>query len=103
MRESIHMMHLEGNPISPGHASGIATICDYEIERRFELPHRAILHAEVESECIRLSEALEQSSQDLKCIQQTALSDSRLVEFAALLSAHSTMANECELLGCHPW
>jgi hypothetical protein len=43
------MLCLQGNPISPGYASGIATICDYEIERRFELPHLTILHAEVES------------------------------------------------------
>ena len=88
------MLCLEGIPISPGYASGMATICDYDIERKFELPRRAILHAEVESECKRLGKALEQSSQDLKRVQQIALSDPRLVEFAALLSAHSTMAKE---------
>jgi phosphotransferase system enzyme I (PtsI) len=34
----------------------------------------------------------------LKRVQQTALSDPRLVEFAALLTAHSTMANEIAIL-----
>ena len=32
------MLHLEGIPISPGYASGIAVVYDYEIERRLELP-----------------------------------------------------------------
>ena len=92
------MLLLEGIPISPGYASGIAVVYDYEIERRLELPHRAISHSEVESECKRLDDALEQSSQDLKLVEQTALSEPRLVESAALLSAHSAMANEIAAL-----
>ena len=92
------MLLLEGIPISPGYASGIAIVYDYEIERRFELPHRSISHSEVESECKRLDDALEQSSQDLKLVDQTALSEPRLVESAALLSAHSAMANEIAAL-----
>ena len=54
------MLLLEGIPISPGYARGIAVVYDYEIERRLELPHRSISHLEVESECTRLNDALEQ-------------------------------------------
>ena len=96
------MLLLEGIPISPGYASGIATVYDYEIERRLELPRRAISHSEVESEFERLDGALEQSSQDLKLVSQTGLSEPRLVESAALASAHSAMANDiAELVKQH--
>ena len=53
------MLHLEGIPISQGYASGIAVVYDYEIERRLELPHRAISRSEVETECNRLDDALQ--------------------------------------------
>ena len=92
------MLLLEGIPISPGYASGIAVVYDYQIERRLELPHRTISHLEVESECTRLDDALEQSSQDLKRVEQSALSEPRLAESAALLSFHSAMANEIAAL-----
>jgi phosphotransferase system enzyme I (PtsI) len=92
------MLLLEGIPISPGYASGIAAVYDYEIERRLELPRRAISHAEVESECKRLDDALEQSTQDLKIVEQTALSEPGLADSAALLSTHSAMANEIAAL-----
>ena len=92
------MLLLEGIPISPGYASGIAVVYDYEIERRLELPHRAITHSEIETECKRLDDALETSSQDLKRGEQSALNDPRLVDSAALLSVHSAMANEIAAL-----
>jgi phosphotransferase system enzyme I (PtsI) len=92
------MMLLEGIPISPGYASGIAIIYDYEIERRLELPHRAISHLDVASECKRLDKALEQSSQDIELVEQTALREPKLVDSAALLSVHSAMANEIATL-----
>ena len=92
------MSHLEGIPISPGYASGIAVVYDYEIQRRLELPHRTISHSEVDTECERLDDALETSSQDLKHIEQTASSDPRLVDSAALLSVHATMAHEIAAL-----
>ncbi len=88
------MSHLEGIPISPGYASGIAVVYDYELERKLELPHRAISPAEVETECKRLDDALEESSQDLKLVEQTVLSEPRFADSAALLSAHSAMAKE---------
>ncbi len=88
------MSHLEGIPISPGYASGIAVVYDYEIERKLEFPHRAISHSEVEIECKRLDDALAESSQDLKLVEQTALSEPRFADSVALLSAHSAMAKE---------
>ena len=92
------MLLLEGIPISPGYVSGIAVVYNYEIERRLELPYRAIMHSEVETECKRLDDALETSSQDLKHVEQTALNDPRLVDSAALLSVHAAMANEIAAL-----
>ena len=88
------MLRLEGIPISPGYASGFAVVYDYEIERRLELPHRAISHSEVETECKRVDDALETSSQDLMHVEQTASRDPRLVDAAALLSVHAAMASE---------
>ena len=92
------MLHLEGIPISPGYANGVAVVYDYEIERRLRLPHRAISQQEVETECKRLDGALETSSEDLKLVELTALSEPRLAESARLLSAHSAMATEIAAL-----
>jgi len=92
------MLHLEGIPISPGYARGIAVVYDYAIARRLKLPGRGISHSEVETECSRLDNALETSGQDLKAVEQTALNDSRLVDSAALLSVHTAMANEIAAL-----
>jgi phosphotransferase system enzyme I (PtsI) len=92
------MLLLEGIPISPGFASGIAVVYDFDIQRRLELPHRAISRSEVDTECERLDDALEQSGQDLRHVEQTALQDPRLIDSAALISAHLTMANEIAAL-----
>ena len=92
------MLLLEGIPISPGFVSGIAVVYDYEIERRLELPFRAITHSEVETEYQRLDDALETFSQDLKRVEQSALNDPRLFDSAALLSVHSAMAKEIAAL-----
>ncbi len=88
------MLHLEGTAVSPGYASGIATVYNYELERRIELPDHAITRAEVEAECKRIDDALAQSSRELMLIEQTALNDPRLLRSAAILSAHISMANE---------
>ena len=92
------MLQLDGIPISPGYASGIAVVYDYEIERRLKLPYRAISHAEVVTECQRLDDALESSSADLKQVAKTAAGDPRLVDSAALLSVHAAIANEIAVL-----
>lgn len=92
------MLLLEGTPISPGYSSGIAVVYDYEIERTLVVPHRAISRWEVETECKRLEDALETSSQDLKHVEQMASSDPGLVDSAALLSVHTAMANEIAAL-----
>ena len=92
------MLTLEGIPISPGYARGIAVVYDYEIERKLELPHRSISHWEVESEYTRLDDALDKSSEDLKLDDQIASSEPRLAEAARLLSAHSAMAKDIAAL-----
>ena len=92
------MIQLEGISLSPGYASGVAVVYDYEIARRLELPHRAIMNTEVETECERLDDALEVSRLDLKQVEETALNDPRLVGSAALLSVHSEMASEIATL-----
>ncbi len=81
------MKVLEGSPISPGFARGIAIIYDYEVERKLKIPDREIEHAEVKSECDRKDDALEQSKRELKTAEQTASRDSRFTDAAALLSA----------------
>ena len=88
------MSQLEGIPISPGYASGIAVVYGYEIERRLELPHRKISQSDVKSEYDRLDEALEQSDQNWQRVQQSAKSEPGLAASAALLSAHSMVAKE---------
>ena len=86
------MSLLEGIPVSPGFAGGVAIVYDYEIERRLELPHGDISTSAIESECRRLDDALERTSLDLDLVEQAALKEPSLVEFAPLLSAHSEMA-----------
>lgn len=86
------MSLLEGIPVSPGFAGGVAIVYDYEIERRLQLPHGDISMSAIESECKRLDDALERTSQDLDLVEQAALKEPSLVEFAPLLSAHSEMA-----------
>jgi hypothetical protein len=92
------MLRLEGIPVSPGYANGIAAVYDYEIERRLKRPYRTILHAEVDLECDRLEVALEQAGADLKEVEQVVLNEVSLVQSAALLSAHMEMAKEISSL-----
>ncbi len=88
------MTILEGNPVSPGFASGIAIVYDYEVERKLTLPDRDIQHTDVQTECDRIDDALEQSKRELKIAEQTASGDPKLADAAALLSAHAAMASE---------
>ena len=93
--QDIAMVRLEGNPLSPGFAGGVAVVYDYDVGRKLTLPHRAILQSDVQSECDRIDDALEQSKLDLKRVEQIANGESKLVDAAALLSAHAAMA--CEI------
>lgn len=88
------MAILEGSPVSPGFASGIAIVYDYEVERKVLLPDREIQHSDVRVECDRMDDALEQSKRDLKAAEQSASNDPKLADAAALLSAHAAMASE---------
>ncbi|QEF97371.1 Phosphoenolpyruvate-protein phosphotransferase [Stieleria maiorica] len=88
------MTVLEGSPVSPGFASGIAIVYGYEVERKLLLPVREIQHSDVQVECDRMDDALEQSKRDLKTAEQIANNDPKLADAAALLSAHAAMASE---------
>ena len=83
------MRILEGSPVSPGFASGIAIVCDYEVERVVTLPDRDILYDDVQTECDRIDDALDRSQRELKIAEQTASGDPKLADAAALLSAHA--------------
>lgn len=92
------MLLMEGIPISPGYASGIALIYDFAIERSLDVPHRTISHLELEQESKRVDDALEHTHQDLKLVEETASNEPRLIESLALLSIHSRMAQEIATL-----
>jgi phosphotransferase system enzyme I (PtsI) len=92
------MLRLEGVPISPGFASGIAVVYDYEVGRRLDVSHCKLSSSEVESEWDRLDEALEQSRQDLQLLEQTASKQPNLGKSVALLSTHSAMTHEIAAL-----
>ncbi|WP_436717920.1 phosphoenolpyruvate--protein phosphotransferase [Roseiconus lacunae] len=85
---------LKGIPISPGFATGIAIVYNCEVERMLSLPVREIQHADVQVECDRIDDALEQSKRDLKTAEQSARDNSKLADASALLSVHATMASE---------
>lgn len=96
------MLRLEGIPISPGFASGTAVVYDYEVGRRLEVSHCKLSSSEVESEWVRLDDALERSSEDLQLLEQSASKRPKLGKSVALLSAHSAMTHEiAELVKQH--
>ena len=88
------MKILEGSPVSPGFACGIAIVYDYEVERKLSLPDREIQHTDVQTECNRIDDALELSTRELKIAEKTTGGNPKLADAAALLSAHATMAGE---------
>lgn len=92
------MLYLEGIPISPGYASGVAVIYDLEIERRVELPQYSISHSGLASEYDRLDDALEQSTEELRRLEDSVSSELRLSKSVGLMSAHLAMAREIAAL-----
>lgn len=92
------MKYLEGIPISPGYASGIAVVYDFEVGRRIEVTTSELTSSEVESEWKRLDEALERSRQDLQLLDQTATRNPSLSKSVAVLSAHAAMTHEMAAL-----
>jgi phosphotransferase system enzyme I (PtsI) len=72
----------------------MAIVYGYEVERTLTLPNRDILHTDVQTECDRIDDALEQSKRELKIAEQTTGGDPKLADAATLLSAHATMASE---------
>lgn len=92
------MITLQGIPLSPGMADGIAIIYDYEVERRLELPNRPVSDTDVENQETRLDDALAQSTQELKSAETFALNEPRLMGSAELLSVHASIAQEIAAL-----
>ncbi|MHC2066150.1 phosphoenolpyruvate--protein phosphotransferase [Bremerella sp. T1] len=92
------MITLQGIPLSPGMADGLAIIYDYEVERRLELPNRPISDTDVENQETRLDDALAQSTQELKSAETFALNEPRLMGSAELLSVHASIAQEIAAL-----
>jgi phosphotransferase system enzyme I (PtsI) len=92
------MKRLEGIPISPGYASGIAVVYDFDVGRRIEVPASDATSFEVESEWKRLDEALERSHQDLQLLEETACDKPGLSKSLAVLSAHAAMTHEIAAL-----
>ena len=88
------MKILEGSPVSPGFARGIAIVYDYEVERKLTLPDRDIRHADIQKECDRIDDALERSEREWNVAAQTISVGPKLTDAAALLSAHARMAGE---------
>ena len=88
------MKYLEGTPISPGYASGMAVVYDFDVGRRIEVTTSNVTSSEVESEWKRLDEALERSRQDLQLLEQSAIGRPDLSKSLAVLSAHSAMTHE---------
>jgi phosphotransferase system enzyme I (PtsI) len=88
------MKRMEGNPLSPGFASGIAVVYDCEVDRTLALPHRDISRSDVQTECERIDVALEQSTCDLELAVQKVSGQTKATDAAALLSAHAAMARE---------
>lgn len=92
------MPRLEGIPISPGHASGLAVVYDREIGRRIEVPRRSIARQEVDAEVLRLDAALNQSNRELSDLENCIADAPELTDSATLMSAHSMMATEIAAL-----
>ena len=88
------MNYLEGIPISPGYASGIVVVYDYEVGRKISVSQSRLSSSEVQSEWDRIDRALEQSRHDLQILEQTASSRPNLSKSVAVLSAHSSMTKE---------
>jgi phosphotransferase system enzyme I (PtsI) len=88
------MTRVEGKPLSPGFACGIAVVYDCEVERTLAIPHRDILRSDVQTECDRIDVALEQSTCDLKLADRNVNGRVKIVDAAALLSVHAAMARE---------
>ena len=88
------MIVFNGFSISPGFATGVASVYDYEIEHHLELPRRNIDHSEVVVEHGRLNVALEKSNQELRRYTKSASVDPKLASSVSVLSSHSSMATE---------
>ncbi len=90
-------IRLAGFPVSPGFVSGIATVYDFAVERKLQLPNREIVHSEISSEWSRLDLALNRATMDLADQER----ESKVVggsDTVGLALAHGALAKEIAAL-----
>jgi phosphotransferase system enzyme I (PtsI) len=88
---------LTGIPVSPGFARGTATVYDFDVERKLQLPHREIVRNEISVELNRLDEALDQATLDF-ADQERESKEVGGVDAGGVASAHGALAKEIAAL-----
>lgn len=92
------MERMEGTTLSAGLAKGVAVVMGYELQRRIALPQpdeaHFILRADVDAECGRMDDALDQSKDDLNDLNAIARDKPSIAAAVELVSVHAAMASE---------
>ena len=88
------MQRLEGIPISPGYAEGVAVVYDYETDYRLEFPDRDIPASEIGAEHGRLDDAVEQSHRELQQAERSAIGPTGQTDSSAVLAAHTHLVHD---------
>jgi phosphotransferase system enzyme I (PtsI) len=83
-----------GIAVSPGVAIGPALVLDSE---RFRIPQRAVAAGQVESECQRLHQALEQAARETRA-NQDAVAAKLGPQYGAIFGAHVLMLTDATLM-----
>lgn len=87
------MQLLNGIPLSPGYAEGIAAVYAYGVQPRLEIPRYRITSSEIDGEHHRLDEARSQAKCDLSEAERTARSESNDRQAADVLRAHAEIVD----------
>lgn len=85
---------IEGIRLSRGYARGIVVNYGIAIDRRIEIPRRAIAERDIDAERLRLDDALLRSSRELDELGQADSTKGQHIESAELLTAHTMLATE---------
>ena len=88
------MHRLEGIPISPGYAEGVAVVYDYETDYRLEFPDRDISASEIGTEHGRLDDAVEQSHRELQQAERSTIGPTGHTDSSAVLAAHTHLVHD---------
>ena len=92
------MIQMQGVSISPGYASGVAVVYDFEIGTKLEASSREVLPEDVLQEWERLEGALQQSRQEMLDLTTTVATSKLLGKSANILAAHTTLTLELATL-----